>query len=101
MELFAINLQGITNSVELVLDDSGDKIGRSTETFHLDTEELPMTTPTGDNKDAPTALQKFLAKHKRNISITIRVIIHGLIIVYFAFATKYYITYTDSKRWEK
>lgn len=102
-----MHLKTPTNSVEILLgDDHVDKQrSSSTETFTLssdtDTAELPITTVDGSEeerqKKKPNAFASFLEAHKRAISITFKLIIHALIIVYFAFATKHYVTVTDGK----
>lgn len=94
-----------TNSVEILLDDDhvDKQRSSSTETFALstdtDTAELPITTVDSaeEKKKKPNAVASFLEAHKRAISITFKLIIHALIIVYFAFATKHYVTVTDGK----
>lgn len=89
--------------MELVLDD-GDKVRSSTETFELSTDsgELPITSMESvaeeKKREKPNAVAEFLAAHKSTISILIKLTIHALIIVYFAFATKHYVTVTNGEQ---
>lgn len=87
--------------VEIILDDEKVR-SSSTETFEVSTDsgELPITSMdsvAAEKAEKPNAVTRFLAAHKRAISIVFKLIIHALIVVYFAFATKHYVTVTNGK----
>lgn len=72
----------------------------STETIELssDSDQLPMTSMDSvATEKKPNAVVAFLQTHKNTIRIAFKLIIHALIIVYFGFATNYYMTVTNGK----
>lgn len=86
---------------------SGDQMrSSSTDTLELSTDsslgELPLTSADGAAKVSKTGpmvekLKKFLVDNKNTIRVLFKLVIHALIIVYFGFATNYYVSYTNSE----
>lgn len=77
----------------------------STETLELsstdDSGGLPLTAnddaASKESSETAKKVKKFLEDNKNIIRIVFKLIIHALIIIYFAFATKHFVTYTNSE----
>lgn len=83
-----------------------EKTMSSTETIAVNSEstgDLPLTTrdsvekPPSRLSEMGDKMKQFLEENKNTIRILFKLVIHALIIIYFAFATKHYVTVTNCK----